>query len=104
MIFFSQKNGNYLNLVFNLYYLMINNMAASFQGGTVLSALELGTRRVIAEYTDPFIAGKLISMGILPGSEVEIVRRSLFGNSIYAKIEYSLVALRKEEAACIVLR
>lgn len=79
-------------------------MAASLQGGTVLSALELGTRRVIAEYTDPFIAGKLISMGILPGSEVEIVRRSLFGNSIYAKIELSLVALRKEEAACIVLR
>ena len=79
-------------------------MAASLQGGTVLSALELGTRRVIAEYTDSFIAGKLISMGILPGSEVEIVRRSLFGNSIYAKIELSLVALRKEEAACIVLR
>ncbi|MCH2083064.1 MAG: ferrous iron transport protein A [Saprospiraceae bacterium] len=83
---------------------MINNMVAPPQSGTVLSILKTGIIGIIAEYTDPYVGGKLVSMGILPGSEVEIVRRSLFGSSIYARIDDSLVALRKEEAACIVLR
>lgn len=79
-------------------------MVASTKSGQPLTSLKPGMAGFVAKFTDQFIGGKLLSMGILPGSRVELVRRSPFGGSIYARVDNALVALRREEAACIILR
>jgi ferrous iron transport protein A len=79
-------------------------MVASSKGGTTLTSLKPGVQGIVDSFSDHYIGGKLLSMGILPGSKVEIVRKSPLGGSIYTKVNNSLVALRKEEAACIMLR
>ena len=79
-------------------------MVASSKGGTTLTSLKPGVKAIVDSFSDHYVGGKLLSMGILPGSKVEIVRKSPLGGSIYTKVNNSLVALRKEEAACIMLR
>lgn len=79
-------------------------MVASPKGGTTLTSLKPGVKRIVEGFSDHYIGGKLLSMGILPGCKVEVVRKSPLGGSIYTKVNKSLVALRKEEAACIMLR
>lgn len=45
-----------------------------------------------------------MAMGLLPGSRVAIVRRAPFGGGWYVKVDNFYLALRKEEAASIVLQ
>jgi Fe2+ transport system protein FeoA len=53
-------------------------------------------------FSDPALACKLTSMGLLPGAKIQIIRESPFGDSIYVKIDDGMrMALRKEEAASI---
>ena len=49
------------------------------------------------------LAGKLMSMGLLPGSMVELVRKAPFGHAYYIKADGVRFALREEEAASIFL-
>lgn len=53
--------------------------------------------------TDPALAGKLTAMGVLPGTLIELVRPAPFGNAFYIKVDGIRLALREEEAACILL-
>lgn len=53
--------------------------------------------------TDPALAGKLTAMGVLPGTRIELVRPAPFGNAYYIKVDGVRLALREEEAACILL-
>ena len=71
-----------------------------------LSLREAHPRRtyVISHFTDNVIASKLMSMGVLPGSVATLIRKSTFGNTLYFEIDNQILALRKEEAACIVLK
>lgn len=50
------------------------------------------------------MACKLLAMGILPGTEIELIRKAPFGGGCYVKADNILVALREAEAKCIVLR
>lgn len=47
---------------------------------------------------------KLLQMGCLPGKEIELVRKSLFGNPLYMRVGNQFLALRTEEAAQIILQ
>jgi ferrous iron transport protein A len=58
--------------------------------------------RAIA-FENPALAGKLTSMGLLPGSLVELIRRAPFGHAYYIKADGVRLALREEEAASILL-
>jgi len=54
-------------------------------------------------FSDPAMAGKLTAMGVLPGTRIEMVRRAPFGSAYYVKADGIRLALREEEAACMML-
>jgi len=57
----------------------------------------------VVNFTDELIGGKLMAMGILPGSKITIVRKAPFGGSWYIKVDNFYLALRKIEAASIIV-
>lgn len=59
---------------------------------------------VVSHFTNDDIGGKLMAMGLLPGSRVVLVRRAPFGGGWYVKVDNLYIALRKEEASSVVLR
>lgn len=59
---------------------------------------------MISHFTDPQLACKLMSMGVLPGTHIQVVRSAPFGGGCYIKADNLRIALRKEEATRIVLR
>ena len=68
-----------------------------------LSTLKAGRKGKIAYFADDIIASKLTTMGILPGSEVNIIRKAPFKGGIYLKIDGGNIVLRDQEAAAIIL-
>lgn len=54
-------------------------------------------------FEDSALACKLTSMGVLPGTRIEMIRKSPFGDAFYVKADGVRFALRKEEAANILL-
>lgn len=70
------------------------------------SAQVLGEKQagVIADFLDPEIAARLMSMGLLPGTHVYIVRKSPFAGAYYINANGRLIALRRSEANQIVLK
>ena len=70
---------------------------------TVLSTLKRGESGTIHSFSDEATACKMMSMGILPGSAVKLIRKAPFGGAIYIKADNQQFAIRNIEAACIVL-
>lgn len=68
-----------------------------------LSRLELGKSGTIHSFSDEATACKMMSMGILPGSIVKLIRKAPFGGAVYIKADHQQFAIRNTEAACIVL-
>ena len=80
-------------------------MIANIHTGKLLSLVTPGESSYIESFTDQRIANKLMSMGLLPGSIIRVIRKTPLGNTFYIKANnHQLLALRKQEAACIVLR
>ncbi len=69
---------------------------------TILDLKTNESARAIA-FDDSALAGKLTSMGVLPGTRIEMIRKSPFGNAYYVKADGVRLALREEEAASILL-
>ncbi|MCB0631036.1 MAG: FeoA family protein [Saprospiraceae bacterium] len=61
-------------------------------------------RQIISHFTDDQVAGKLMSMGVLPGSEIRLIRKAPFGGGWYVQIDRQILALRKDELDCIVTK
>ncbi len=70
---------------------------------SLLTAIKVGSIGKIAHFKDDLIAGKLMTMGILPGSMVKVIRKAPFKGGLYLKIDGYNIALREQEAANIVL-
>ncbi|MEZ4958112.1 MAG: FeoA family protein [Saprospiraceae bacterium] len=68
-----------------------------------LSKLKVGNQGKIAYFMDDAIAGKLTTMGVLPGSVVNVIRKAPFKGGIYLKIDGGNIVLRDREAAAIIL-
>lgn len=68
-----------------------------------LIALEPGSSAIIRSFSDEATACKLMSMGILPGSKVKLVRKAPFGGAIYIKADNQQFAIRNSEAECVML-
>ncbi len=80
---------------------MIGNIKSIKQ----LSKIKPGNSAAIASFTDNVIANKLKAMGLLPGTSISLIRKTPLGNTFYVKANNQfLLALRKQEAACIILR
>ena len=59
---------------------------------------------IVSHFCDERLAGKLLSMGVLPGSRLELHRKAPFGGGWYVRVDNMLLALRQEEVDCIVLK
>lgn len=59
----------------------------------------------IIRFDDMVIAGKLMTMGILPHAEIEMVRRNALGHTLIFRINSRFkIALRKNEAKNIIIK
>lgn len=58
----------------------------------------------ILRFEDLIIAGKLMSMGILPQANIELVRRNALGYTLIFRINSRFkIALRRDEAQTIIV-
>ncbi len=60
-------------------------------------------KSTILHFSEESIEKKFISMGIVPGSRIEIMRKAPLGGALYAKIDGLIIALRNSEAKSIVV-
>ncbi|MEO7174551.1 MAG: FeoA family protein [Saprospiraceae bacterium] len=69
------------------------------------SILELpeGLSYKLRRFSDQQIGAKLMTMGVLPGHEVMIVRRTAFSGAYYLQMEQTNIALRYSEAVCLIV-
>ncbi|MFT6319880.1 MAG: ferrous iron transport protein A [Granulosicoccus sp.] len=68
-----------------------------------LSDLKIGQKSIVQNFTDSQMGGKLMTMGMLPGSLVELVRKASAGRTFFIKVNGFGMAVRKNEAANILL-
>ncbi len=58
----------------------------------------------IVRFEDMIIAGKLMSMGILPHAQIQMVRRNALGQTLIFRINSRFkIALRRDEAQTIIV-
>ncbi|MCX2745713.1 FeoA family protein [Mangrovivirga sp. M17] len=69
---------------------------------TLASLKEKRSARILS-FQDDRIASKLLSMGILPGSMIQVVRKLPGRGAIYLKANGYGIALRNHEAASVLL-
>lgn len=71
------------------------------------SAIDLIPNEIsqIIRFDDMTIAGKLMTMGILPHADIEMVRRNALGRTLIFRINSRFkIALRREEARNIIIK
>jgi ferrous iron transport protein A len=67
-----------------------------------LDRLEPGERGIVARLDgSPGAVRRLMELGIVPGAEIEVVRRAPLGDPIELRLHRVHLALRREEAATI---
>ena len=66
-----------------------------------LNHLKIGQKGIISELNVDEIPLKLLEMGCLPGTEVELTHLAPFGDPIAIKVSGYTLSMRKEEAATI---
>lgn len=69
-----------------------------------LSSLKRGQTAIIERFTDPEVSLKLIELGCLPGSVVTLIRKAPLGDPIAISCAGSLISLRRNEAATVLLQ
>jgi ferrous iron transport protein A len=69
----------------------------------MLSNLKEGEEGKVEKFTNDRMASKFLSMGVLPGKNLRLIRRVPFGGGLYIKVENQNIAVREEEARNIVL-
>ncbi len=66
-----------------------------------LAELKIGERAEIIGFTDALLSLKLLEMGCLPGSEIEMTHLAPFGDPLAIKVSGYTLSMRKDEAATI---
>ena len=69
-----------------------------------LDQLKPGDRAVVTGWTSPEPPSRLLEMGILQGTELQIVRHAPLGDPIDVRIRGYHLSLRKQEAGLIEIR
>jgi ferrous iron transport protein A len=68
-----------------------------------LSDLNVGERARVISFKNNFEASRLMTMGILPGEVIKVVQKTILGTSLFIQSENLRFALRKKEAASIIV-
>ena len=68
-----------------------------------LSKIKVGTCGTIRQFTDDHMASKMLSMGILPGKVLKLIRKAPFGGGLYIKVGDNNIAVRDIEAQNILI-
>lgn len=68
------------------------------------SKISAGLTTTVAGFTNDRLASKLMAMGILPGSTLKLVRKAPFGGAWYVAVDQQFIALRRQEAAAILVK
>ena len=68
-----------------------------------LTELNTNTISVVNSFSNKMDAKKLITMGVLPNREIEILRKSPFNGAFYIRVAKLFFAIRKEEAENIIV-
>jgi len=68
-----------------------------------VSQLKEGIVGKIAHFTNDEIAGKMMTMGVLPGSKVKVVRIAPFRGGFYLRIDGINMVFRLHEANSIIM-
>lgn len=68
-----------------------------------LSVFEVGKVGVITQFLDEVIASRLMSMGVLLGSNVRVIRKAPFKGGIYLRVDGQNMIMREREAQTIIL-
>ncbi|HJW31216.1 MAG TPA: FeoA family protein [Saprospiraceae bacterium] len=72
--------------------------------GRQATAMHAKESSKIIRFEDMVIAGKLMSMGILPNAQIEMVRRNALGRTLIFRINNRFkIALRRDEAQTIIV-
>ncbi|WP_395767698.1 ferrous iron transport protein A [Aquirufa sp.] len=66
-----------------------------------LADLHVGEQAEIMGFTDELLSLKLLEMGCLPGTWIELTHQAPFGDPIAIKVSGYTLSMRKEEAATI---
>lgn len=66
--------------------------------------LKLGESSVIKEFENEKISAMFLEIGCLPKSPIRLIRKGPAGRTMYLRINGNAFALRKEEAAQIILK
>ena len=70
---------------------------------STIASLQIGETGIILEESFAKIPLKLLEMGCLPGSEVELLQKAPFQDPIYICVGGSHIAIRKETASEILI-
>ena len=68
-----------------------------------LSDCNIKTEGIIKEVLESEFDNKMLEYGIVPGVRLTVVSKAAFGGPIYISIESQRIAIRKNEAAFIIL-
>ena len=66
--------------------------------------LKLGESSVIKEFENEQISAMFLEIGCLPKSPIRLIRKGPAGKTMYLRVNGNAFALRKEEAAQIILK
>ena len=77
---------------------------ASVPGGQSAEMLAEHQSGIVCGFVDDCVAHKYMCMGVRLGSKIELVRRAPFGRACYFKIDGRVMAVRREEAACLMIQ
>ncbi len=66
---------------------------------------EIATNNIVTilSFDHQLVARKLITMGVIPGKEIEIIRKAPFGGAYYIRVSDLYFAIRKVEAKAIII-
>ncbi len=65
--------------------------------------LKLGEVGYIKALDREELTSKILSLGLLPNSKVQLIRRAPFGGALYVKVNEHILGIRPEEAIQIKL-
>ena len=72
-----------------------------FKVANSVKQLKEGHGGRITHFTNDHIAGKLMTMGVLPGSRLRVVRIAPFNGGFYLKVDGMTIVVRNDEASNI---
>lgn len=68
------------------------------------ATLKHGETGIIEGFSDESLSLKLLEMGLLPGSEITLVRTAPLGDPLYFHVAGYNLSLRKEEASTVLIK